>query len=52
MNILNQWAIQTQGLTKVYGRKAVINEIDLTVPANSIFGFLGQNGACPKPKMF
>jgi ABC-2 type transport system ATP-binding protein len=32
-------------LTKVYGRKAVVNAIDLTVPKNSIFGFLGQNGA-------
>lgn len=45
MNVLNQWAIQTHSLTKVYGRKAVVNEIDLSVPANSIFGFLGQNGA-------
>jgi ABC-2 type transport system ATP-binding protein len=38
-------AIQTQGLTKVYGRKAVVSAIDLAVPKHSIFGFLGQNGA-------
>lgn len=38
-------AIQTRELTKVYGRKAVVNSIDLAVPQHSIFGFLGQNGA-------
>lgn len=45
MNSSNKWAIQTQGLTKVYRRKAVVNAINLIVPKNSIFGFLGQNGA-------
>lgn len=46
MNSLNPLVIQTQGLTKVYGRrKAVVNGIDLAVPKHSIFGFLGQNGA-------
>jgi ABC-2 type transport system ATP-binding protein len=39
-------AIETTGLTYSFrnGRR-VVNEINLQVPAGSIFGFLGPNGA-------
>ena len=37
--------IRTENLTKQYGSKTVVNEIDLSVPAGSIYGFLGPNGA-------
>jgi ABC-2 type transport system ATP-binding protein len=40
-------AIQTQGLTKIYGRKGTLalDELDLQVKRGELFGFLGPNGA-------
>lgn len=37
--------ITTESLTKQYGRKTVVDRLDLKVPAGSIYGFLGPNGA-------
>jgi ABC-2 type transport system ATP-binding protein len=37
--------IQTSDLSKFYGNVTALNGLDLTVPANTIFGFLGPNGA-------
>lgn len=38
-------AVQLNGLTKMYGPKAALDHVDLTVRAGSIFGLLGPNGA-------
>lgn len=38
-------AIETVGLTKVFGKQTVVNGIDLAVPHGSVFGFLGPNGS-------
>src|SRR5687768_17008010 len=38
-------AIQTQGLTKRYGRVAALSDLTLEVRPGEIFGFLGPNGA-------
>ena len=38
-------AIRTSGLRKLYGTKAAVDGLDLTVPAGCFFGFLGPNGA-------
>jgi ABC-2 type transport system ATP-binding protein len=38
-------AIETEKLTKYYGRSRGIIDIDLTVQSGQIFGFLGPNGA-------
>ena len=38
-------AIETRGLTKYYGDHPGLIDVDLEVPARSIFGFLGPNGA-------
>ena len=38
-------AIRTDGLRKLYGNKAAVDGLDLTVPQGSFFGFLGPNGA-------
>ncbi|THJ67999.1 ABC transporter ATP-binding protein [Arthrobacter echini] len=38
-------AIQTHGLTKVFGKQAVVGGIDLAVPSGTVFGFLGPNGS-------
>jgi ABC-2 type transport system ATP-binding protein len=38
-------AITIRGLTKHYGPVPALTDLDLDVPAGSIFGFLGANGA-------
>ena len=38
-------AIELRGLTKIYGDKAAVDGLSLTVPAGCFFGFLGPNGA-------
>jgi ABC-2 type transport system ATP-binding protein len=38
-------AIETRGLTKQFGNYAAVKDIDLSVPAGSVFGFLGPNGS-------
>lgn len=38
-------AIQVRQLRKLYGDKAAVDGLDLTVPRGSFFGFLGPNGA-------
>jgi ABC-2 type transport system ATP-binding protein len=39
-------AIRTEGLSKRYGRdRLAVDGLDLTVPAGSVFGFLGPNGS-------
>ncbi len=38
-------AIETAGLTKLYGRSRGILDIDLQVAAGEVFGFIGPNGA-------
>jgi ABC-2 type transport system ATP-binding protein len=37
--------IETRGLTKRFGRRAAVADVDLSVPAGCAFGFLGHNGA-------
>lgn len=37
--------IETHGLTRFYGRRCVVDALDLSVPRGSVFGFLGRNGA-------
>lgn len=38
-------AIETQGLTKHFGRQVAVDGVDLAVPPGSVFGFLGPNGS-------
>ncbi|MEU6768951.1 ABC transporter ATP-binding protein [Streptomyces sp. NPDC046853] len=37
--------IETSGLTKRYGRQLAVDQLSLTVPTGSVFGFLGPNGS-------
>ncbi len=39
------FAIETTALTKRFGSVAVVDHLDLQVPAGSVFGFLGPNGS-------
>jgi ABC-2 type transport system ATP-binding protein len=37
--------IETRGLTKRFGSRTAVSDLNLTVPAGCAFGFLGHNGA-------
>jgi ABC-2 type transport system ATP-binding protein len=37
--------IETQGLTKRFGRQVAVDNMDLAVPHGAVFGFLGPNGS-------
>jgi ABC-2 type transport system ATP-binding protein len=41
----DEWAIETQTLTKSYGKVRALRGVDLVVRRGEIFGFLGPNGA-------
>jgi ABC-2 type transport system ATP-binding protein len=38
-------AIETKGLTRTFGERAAVFELDLAVPTGAFYGFLGPNGA-------
>ena len=38
-------AISTHGLTRRFGKLIAVNQLDLSVPVGSIYGFLGPNGS-------
>lgn len=40
-----EFAIDIENLTKIYGAKAAVDDLTLRVPQGSFFGFLGPNGA-------
>ena len=39
------YILQTNKLTKKYGKFLALNELNMNVPKSSIYGFVGQNGA-------
>ena len=38
-------AVETQGLTKSYGKLVALDHVSLSVPEGSLFGLIGQDGA-------
>jgi ABC-2 type transport system ATP-binding protein len=40
-----QYAIETSGLSKRFGNKLAIDDLNLRIPVGSVFGFIGPNGA-------
>jgi ABC-2 type transport system ATP-binding protein len=42
---LQNFAIQTQGLRKEFGKKTAVKDLTLSVNRGEVFGFLGPNGA-------
>jgi ABC-2 type transport system ATP-binding protein len=38
-------AIETRGLTRRFGEQTAVQQLDLAIPAGTVFGFLGPNGA-------
>jgi len=41
----SQMVVETDRLSKRYGRKTAVSELCLRVPQGSVYGFLGRNGA-------
>jgi ABC-2 type transport system ATP-binding protein len=39
------FAVQTQQLTKRFGERTVVDQVDLAIPTGSVCGFVGPNGA-------
>src|SRR4051794_40756792 len=37
--------IETEGLTKRFGERVAVSDVDLAVPRGCAYGFLGPNGA-------
>ncbi len=44
-NPSTSFAIETDGLTKSFGRQTAVHDLALAVPSGSVFGFLGPNGS-------
>lgn len=42
---MSDTAIETRGLTKLYGKLRAVDGLTLRVPRGSVYGFLGRNGA-------
>jgi ABC-2 type transport system ATP-binding protein len=40
-----QVVLETEKVTKKYGRRVIVDQLSLTIERGDIFGFLGQNGA-------
>jgi ABC-type multidrug transport system ATPase subunit len=38
-------AIETEALTRQFGRRTAVDAVSLTVPEGAVYGFLGRNGA-------
>lgn len=37
--------VETQGLTKIYSGRAVVDGVNMHIPQGSIYGFVGENGS-------
>jgi len=42
---MNEFAIETDGMTRRFGAKVAVDGLSLRVPAGRIYGFLGPNGS-------
>ncbi len=42
---MTDYVIETEGLTKKFGKRTVVDALSLAVPRGSVFAFLGRNGA-------
>jgi daunorubicin/doxorubicin transport system ATP-binding protein len=45
MGAHSEYAVETTGLTKAFGKTPAVDGVDLTIAAGTVYGFLGPNGA-------
>ncbi|MDE2029718.1 MAG: ABC transporter ATP-binding protein [Alphaproteobacteria bacterium] len=45
MTSADGYAVDVHGLTKIYGKKTVVDHIDIRIPRGKVYGFLGPNGS-------
>ncbi len=45
MTTRSPWIVETAGLTKRFGSRVAVSDVDLRVPYGCAFGYLGPNGA-------
>ena len=43
--MMDDAVIQTQGLTKRYGKLVAVEDVNLEIPAGRVFALMGPNGA-------
>ncbi|PPC78818.1 ABC transporter ATP-binding protein [Pokkaliibacter plantistimulans] len=41
---MTELAVETQGMTRLFGSNKAVDSLDLAIPKGSIYGFLGPNG--------
>ncbi|MDH2436342.1 ABC transporter ATP-binding protein [Pokkaliibacter sp. MBI-7] len=41
---MTELAVETQGMTRLFGSNKAVDSLDLAIPRGSIYGFLGPNG--------
>lgn len=42
---MDEYVLQTKGLSKRFGKKIVVNDLNLNIKKGDIYGFIGPNGA-------
>jgi ABC-2 type transport system ATP-binding protein len=42
---MSDWAIETEGLTKQFGKHLAVDDLNLQVPLGTVYGLIGPNGA-------
>ncbi len=42
---MSTYAVELEGVTKIFGTQRAVNELDLQIPTGSIYGFIGPNGS-------
>ena len=40
-----EYALRTFELTKKYGEKLAVNNVNMNIPKGEVYGFVGKNGA-------
>ncbi len=45
LSVSSDFAVQTRGLVKRFGKKTAVDGVDLDIPRGGIYGVLGPNGA-------
>ena len=43
--VVSEFVIRTEHLTRYFGRKRIVFDLNLSVPRGAVFGLLGRNGS-------